>query len=70
MEFRRTGRLLIILFVSYVPIVGIVWFALDKLVGAEWALAVPGGTWMILIVIVSVKRLVAYYRWTGKRPHL
>ena len=67
-QYRRTGRILAFLFLSYLPVVGLVGFALIKLSGEIWPVFMLAGLWMAVIVVFTVLRFVAYHRWTGKRP--
>ncbi len=67
-QYQRTGRVLAILFILFLPVVGLVGFGLGRLLGASWPLFVSAGVWMGVMIVVSVLRFVAYYRWTGKYP--
>jgi cell division septal protein FtsQ len=62
-KFRRTARILIYLFLFYIPVVGLLGFGLGKLFDASWPLFTLAGIWMIGIIVVSAQRFVAYYRW-------
>jgi len=67
-QYRQAGRVLTILFVLYVPVVGILGFALVKLSGVNWPVFILAGMWMAVILLFTVKRFLAYYRWTGRHP--
>ena len=69
LEFKRTGRLLIVLFFGGIPLVWLVGYSLGSLLRSGLPLALSGALLMVAIVIVSVQRLVAYCRWTGKYPY-
>jgi len=68
MRYRKTGRALLILWLLYVPIVAVVGFGLNKLLNSDWPLAIVALVCMAWIVILTVQRFTAYYRWRGRYP--
>lgn len=67
-EYRKTGRLLAILFILYVPIAGATGYFLGRLFNSELALFLPAAIYMAVLAVLTVRRFMAYYRWTGKYP--
>ncbi len=68
LEYRRAGRILILLVVLFVPVVWTVGITSSKLLGASFGLYIFAGIWIAAIVFFSVRRLVALYRWKNKNP--
>jgi hypothetical protein len=65
-RYRRSGRLLVFVFDLYLPVVGLAGYTLIRFFDAKWPAFVLAGLWMTVIVVVSVRRFVAYYRRKGK----
>jgi hypothetical protein len=74
LRFRRTGRTLYILIGLWVGAMAVVW-ALAELAphsksdAAYMIFALLFSTLFVAIFIVSVLRMIAYIRWTGKYPY-
>jgi hypothetical protein len=62
-EYRRTGRIITFLFALYLPVVGVLGWALGRLVDAAWPLFGFAGLWMAVLLVFSVLRFVAYVKW-------
>jgi len=74
LRFRRTGRLLYILRGVWVGAMAVGWalaelFPHSKSNVVYVALALLFSTLFVAIFIVSVLRMIAYIRWTGKYPY-
>jgi hypothetical protein len=67
-EYRKTGRLLTTLFILFIPIAGGTGYLLGRLFDSELALFLPAGIYMAALAVLTVRRFMAYYRWTGKYP--
>ncbi|HZP01244.1 MAG TPA: hypothetical protein VFD30_13205 [Terriglobia bacterium] len=67
-EYRKTGRILTVLLLLYVPVVGIIGFALLKVFNRMWPALLVATLWIVVMIVISILRFVAYYRWTGKYP--
>lgn len=67
LEYRRTGRLLIVLFLLWMPVMGLVMLAVVKLTrNANWIFFFCGFCYMAVMLIVSVRRFIAYYKLRGQ----
>ena len=67
LEYRRTGRLLIILFLLWIPVMGLVMLAVVKLTpNSNWIFFFCGFSYMGVMLFVSVRRFVAYYNMRGQ----
>jgi hypothetical protein len=66
-EYRRTGRIITFLFVLYLPVVGLLGWALGRLFDAAWPLFGFAGLWMATLLVFSVLRFVAYVKWKYPR---
>jgi hypothetical protein len=69
LKYRRTGRLLIVLFFGGVPLVWLVGYVFGVLFHSGLPLLVSGALLMAAIFVVSIQRVIAYCRWTGKYPY-
>jgi ABC-type sugar transport system permease subunit len=67
-EYRRTGKILLVLFVMYVPFAFLVGFGVARLLNSQVAFYGTGAIYLAVTIVVSVKRFVAHYKWTGKFP--
>jgi hypothetical protein len=64
LRYRKTGRLLVILFAGWLPIMGGTLYLNIKLFPrATWVFGVVGVFYMAVMIVVGVQRLVAYYKW-------
>ena len=68
-EFNRLGRILLLLFFGGVPLVCVIGYVLARAFNWGAPLLVGGASLMLAIAVISVLRLIAYYRWTGKYPY-
>jgi hypothetical protein len=68
-QFHRSGRILLLLFFGGTPTVCLVGYLLAKFFESGTPLIVGGVSLMFAIIVVSLLRLIAYYRWTGKYPY-
>lgn len=66
--YRRTGRILVVWFVLYVPVMFVVGFGLAKLLNSRIPFYGTAAIYFALMIFVSVQRFVADYRLTGKCP--
>jgi len=66
--YKKTGRLLIILFVLYIPVVGTIGFGIGKLLDSSLPLFLAAGAYMAVVLFFWIKRFIAYYRWKGQYP--
>jgi len=69
LDYKRTGRLLLSLFFGGIPLDWLVGYSLGSLLHSGLPLVLSGALLMIAIVVVSIQRVVAYCRWTGKYPY-
>jgi hypothetical protein len=68
LEYRRSGRLLIVLVVAFVPVVWVVGLVCVKLLHNEVGFATSAGLLIAAMIFLSVRRFIALYRWKGKYP--
>ena len=68
LAYRRTGRILLVLVLLYVPVVGAFGFGAGKLFDSDWPLGVVAALYLACIIVFTIKRFTAYYRWTGRYP--
>ena len=63
-KFRDTGSTLLLLTFLYIPVVGAIGFV-GFLLGSDWPFGLSAIAWMAAIIVLSVKRFAAYFRWKG-----
>ena len=68
-QFHRLGRILLLLFFGGVPLVCVIGYLSARAFDWGAPLLLGGACLMLAIVVVSVLRLIAYQRWTGKYPY-
>ena len=66
-EFRRTRRWILVLMVLFFPVL-FVGFGLNGLFHSELPLTVCVALFFVVLIYVSVRNFIAYYRWTGRYP--
>lgn len=67
-DFRNTGRTLAIVFVFGVLLVWLIGYGLGKLFDSGLPLLLSGFCFIVVLLVLSVRRFTAYYRWTKKYP--
>jgi hypothetical protein len=67
LEYRKTGRWILILLALFFPVL-FAGFGLNDFFHSEVPLTVSVAIFFVVLIYVSVRRFVAYYRWAGKYP--
>jgi putative effector of murein hydrolase LrgA (UPF0299 family) len=67
-QYRKSGQLLTMLFLFYMPAMALVALFLYKLTKTFWPIFVLAGLWMAAMTAISAWRFWAYFRWKGKYP--
>lgn len=62
-EYRRTGRLIVYVFVLYLPVGCLALFIGVNFFHSRLPAFVFAALWMTITLVLTVKRLRAYFRW-------
>ena len=64
LRYRKTGKLIVYLFIGWLPIMGATLYLNAKMFPrTTWPFCVVGVLYMAGIIVISVQRLAAYYKW-------
>ena len=66
-ELRRTRRWILGLMALFFPL-GLVGFGLNYVAHSEVPLTMCMAIFFVVLIYLSVRSFISYYRWTGKYP--
>jgi hypothetical protein len=63
-QYRRSQRLIIYLFLGWLPFIGaVMYFNAKWFPSTSWPFFITAGVYLALLVAISVQTIAAYYRW-------
>jgi len=68
LKYIRSGRLLIVLLLLFVPVAWVTGVVCMKVFDSEAGFFISAGLFFAALISLSVSRFVAFYRWKGKYP--